>query len=57
MKLCPSEQNLVRNILKSKCPPHVTSEHRQMTVRFYRPRFIGKNKDHAISWDPEVVST
>ena len=30
MKLCPSEQNLVRNILKSKCPPHVTSEHAQM---------------------------
>ena len=30
MKLCPSEQNLVRNILKSKCPPHVTSEHTQM---------------------------
>ena len=30
MKLCPSEQNLVRNILKSKYPPHVTSEHAQM---------------------------
>ena len=30
MKLCPSEQNLVRNILKSKCPPHVSSEHAQM---------------------------
>ena len=30
MKLCPSEQNLVRNFLKSKCPPHVTSEHPQM---------------------------
>ena len=24
MKLCPSEQNLVTTILKSKCPPHVT---------------------------------
>ena len=30
MKLCPSEQNLVRNILKSKCPSHVTFEHAQM---------------------------
>ena len=30
MKLCPSEQNLVRNIVKSKFPPHVTSEHAQM---------------------------
>ena len=30
MKLCPSEQNLVRDILKSKCAPHVTSEHAQM---------------------------
>ena len=30
MKLCPSEQNLVRNILKSKCHPQVTSEHAQM---------------------------
>ena len=30
MKLFPSEQNLVRNILKSKHPPRVTSEHAQM---------------------------
>ena len=30
VKLCPSQQNLVRNILKSKCPPHVTSEYAQM---------------------------
>ena len=41
MKLCPSEQNLVRNILKSKCLPHVTSEHAQMVI----------------SWDAEAVST
>ena len=30
MKLCPSEQNLVMNILKSKCFPHVATEHAQM---------------------------
>ena len=27
------------------------------TVRIYRPGFIGKNKDHLITWDVEVLST
>ena len=39
MKLCPNEQNLVRNILKSKSPPHVSSEHAQMVY------FLGGQSD------------
>ena len=39
----------------------MTSEHAQMapfrTIRIYRPRIIGKNNNHEISWDLEVVST
>ena len=43
MKLCPSEQNLVRNILKSKCPPHVTSEHAQMVYFLGQSDFIDQD--------------
>ena len=27
------------------------------TLNIYIPRFIGKNMNNVISWDPEVVST
>ena len=40
MKTCPSEQKL----LKSKWSFF-------RTIRIYRPRFIGKNKDYAMSLD------
>ena len=60
LKIYHSKENLIANILKLKLPPHVTSMCRWSffgTVRIYRRRFIGNNKDYATFWDLEVVST
>ena len=64
IKLCPSEQNLVTNILKSIDSPYLTPNHAQRSkylylkmLTFFRPQFINKNKDHAISCDLMLIST
>ena len=55
MKLCPSKQNLVKNIFGLKCFPPVTSKQAQ-TFHFkggseiYRPKFCRENKDNVILW-------
>ena len=43
MKLCPSEQNLVATILKSKWPPHVTCKHAQMVHILGKLQFTDQN--------------
>ena len=52
------EHNLVTNILKLKWPTHVTSKNSPFSrmVRIYRPRFIGKNNDHVMSQDLEIIN-
>ena len=64
MKLCPSDQNLVTNILKSVWLPYLSRNHAQRfkysdlkTSTFFRPQVISKNKDHAISLDLMLIST
>ena len=53
------EHNLVTNILKLKWPTHVTSKNSPFSrmVRIYRPRFIGKNNDHVMSQDLEIINS
>ena len=63
MKLCPCEQNLLKNILSYNPPSEVNFDDALTeTVHFqdsqdYMQRFTRKDKVYIISWNLVVVST